>query len=130
MQIVSLLVYHITCNCPSVPMKMFIISKRSNCMNKASSVTDSYLQNLFFFFVKVDILSLLMIIQKGRLMFVIFVISYSLKILIGINMILVCRNRLMIDLSSRFRHKTRVMTPVFIGRIRVIIVRTICFIIF
>ena len=55
MQIVSLLVYHITCNhCSlkkvffSVPMKMFIISERSNCMTKASSVTDSYLQNFFF----------------------------------------------------------------------------------
>ena len=63
MQIVSLLVHHITCNhCSlkkvffSVSMKTFIISERSNCMNKASSVTDSYSQN-FFFFVKVDILS-------------------------------------------------------------------------
>ena len=45
--------------------------RESNCMNKASSVTDSYLQN-FFFLVKVDILSLPMIVRKGRLMFVIF----------------------------------------------------------
>ena len=78
MQIVSLLVHHITYNhCSlkkfffSVSMKIFIISERSNCMNKASSVTDINLQN-FFFFVKVDILSLLTIVTKGRLMFVIF----------------------------------------------------------
>ena len=32
----------------SVSMKTFIISERRNCMNKASSVTDSYLQNFFF----------------------------------------------------------------------------------
>ena len=57
MQIVSLLVHHFTCNhCSlkklffSVSMKIFIISERSNCMNKASSVTGSYLQNFFFFF--------------------------------------------------------------------------------
>ena len=58
LQIVPLLVYLITCNhCLfkkkglffSLPMKMFIISERSNCMNKASSVTNSYLQNFFFF---------------------------------------------------------------------------------
>ena len=54
MQIESLLVHHITCNhCLlkkfffSVSMKIFIISERSSCMNKASSVTDSYLQNFF-----------------------------------------------------------------------------------
>ena len=33
----------------SVSMKIFIISERSNCMNKASSATGSYLQNFFFF---------------------------------------------------------------------------------
>ena len=82
MQIVSLiLIYHITCDHCSlkknpVPMKMFIISDRNNCMNKASSVTDSSLQNFNqIFFVKVDIytsfLSLLMIIRKGRLMLMI-----------------------------------------------------------
>ena len=85
MQMVSVVVYHITYNhCSlkkfffSVAMKMIIISERNNCMTKASSVTDSYLQNFNhnFFFVKVDIhesfLSLLMITRKGHLMFVIF----------------------------------------------------------
>ena len=50
MQIVSLLVHHITGNHCSLKkfLKTFIISERSNCMNKASSVTDSYLQNFFF----------------------------------------------------------------------------------
>ena len=64
----------------------------------------------------------------------IFCISYDLKSLIGINMImrillLVSRNRLMIALSSRATTGLPV-TPVLIGRIRVIIVRTTCFIIF
>ena len=52
-QMVSVVVYHITYNQSSlikrfffsVPMKMIIISERSNCMTKASSVTESYLQN-------------------------------------------------------------------------------------
>ena len=86
LQIVSLLVYPITCNhCSlkmfffSVPMKMFIISETSNCMNKVSSLR-IHICKTSFFFVKVDILSILMIIRKGRLM--IFCISYSLKFLI------------------------------------------------
>ena len=97
----SLLVYLITCNhCSlkksvvvfffffclfSVPIKMFIISERSNCMNKVSSLR-IHICKTSFFFVKVDLLSLLMIIRKGRLM--IFCISYSLKSLIGISMIM------------------------------------------
>ena len=67
----------------SVPMKMYIISEKSNYMNKVSSLRIHICKT---FFVKVDILSLLMIIRKGRLM--ILSISYSLKSLIGINMIM------------------------------------------
>ena len=55
MQIVSLLAHHFTSNhCSlkkfffSVSMKIFILSERSNCMNIASFVMGSYLQNFFF----------------------------------------------------------------------------------
>ena len=56
LQIVSLLVYLITCNhCSlknvvvfSVPMKMFIISEKSNCMNKVSSLRIHICKTSFF----------------------------------------------------------------------------------